>query len=124
MSPINGDIILNIEPFNFPSKKTVVESFGTISKIKQFHIIKEEDENENNNDGKYGELVSYNNDKTKSKTNNKEDDDDNENDLFELNYIEEKFNMNDSPVIKRKTVYYSANTSEKNLHLHKKKKKK
>ena len=43
LSPINGDVMLNIEPVNFPSEKTVVESISKMKKEKEFGIIKEEE---------------------------------------------------------------------------------
>ena len=45
-SPLNGEVILNIEPTKFPSEKTVINSSLRISqeKKKEINIIKEEDE--------------------------------------------------------------------------------
>ena len=52
LSPINGEVSLNIEPANFPSKKTIISSYNKIKKEKikdkeidkEIHIIKEEEE--------------------------------------------------------------------------------
>ena len=100
MSPINGDISLNIEPSNFPSDKTVVDSISEISKKKQIHIIKEEDENENNENCEGFELYSYN-----SQRNNNENEE----------------NMDESPILEKKPIYYSPNTEQKKQNQSKKK---
>ena len=49
LSPINGDVMLNIEPVNFPSGKTVVESISKMKKDKEFGIIKEEENDDDIN---------------------------------------------------------------------------
>jgi len=100
MSPINGDISLNIEPSNFPSDKTVVDSISEISKKKQIHIIKEEDENENNENCEGFELYRYN-----SQRNNNENEE----------------NMDESPILEKKPIYYSPNTEQKKQNQSKKK---
>ena len=100
MSPINGDISLNIEPSNFPSDKTVVDSISEISKKKQIHIIKEEDENENNENCEGFDLYRYN-----SQRNNNENEE----------------NMDESPILEKKPIYYSQNTEQKKQNQSKKK---
>ncbi len=100
MSPINGDISLNIEPSNFPSDKTVVDSISEISKKKQIHIIKEEDENENNENCEGFDLYRYN-----SQRNNNENEE----------------NMDESPILEKKPIYYSPNTEQKKQNQSKKK---
>ena len=109
MSPINGDILLNIRPNIFPSEKTLVESLNIISKKKQFHIIKEEDENEKDNNDKYDEFVLYEDDENNEEINN-------ENNILKCKSINEKSNMNKSPVLKtnkRNTMCYNFQKSEK-----------
>ena len=113
MSPINGDILLNIEPVNFPSDKTVVDSIGEISKNKQIHIIKEEDENENDDNCEGFELYRY--DSQKNKNENEE------NNLFDLKKINDKYDINESPILQRKPIYYSPNTDKKKQKQSKKK---
>ena len=100
MSPINGDISLNIEPSNFPSDKTVVDSISEISKKKQIHIIKEEDENENNENCEGFDLYRYN-----SQRNNNENEE----------------NMDEFPILEKKPIYYSPNTEQKKQNQSKKK---
>ena len=117
MSPINGDISLNIEPVNYPSEKTLVETFSTISKKK----TEKEDKNENDNDDKSDELgLMYYDNEIYDYDNNEENNDEE----FILELKNEKKNINDSPIFK--TIYNSARntkdkrSSEKNLKIDKK----
>lgn len=57
LSPINGDVMLNIDPANFPSGKTVVESMSKIKKEKEFGIIKEEENDDEINNFDLYEVV-------------------------------------------------------------------
>ena len=90
LSPINGDVILNIEPNDFPSNKTVVDSLNKIKKEKGFQIIEEEDDDDFN-------LYEINN-------NNKIDSNDEKNineENLDLKKVNKKYNI--SPVKKYNT---------------------
>ena len=124
LSPINGDVLLNIEPITFPSKKTSVESVKKEGKKKEFQIIKEVDENDNE-DNNEEELDLYK-DETKIETNketNYEDiDDNNEKSLFDSKRVDDGHKANKSPPISRaKTIFKKGNSenkkNKKNLYL-------
>ena len=91
-SPINGEVVLNIEPTNFPTEKIVVNSLMRVKKEKEkeIHIIKEEEEPDDDYNNPFG---LYENDLDGKKV---EDD--------KEKYKAKK--LNDSPILKSKTTFY------------------
>ncbi len=90
LSPINGDVLLNIEPITFPSGKTSVKSIKKERKKKEFQIIKEEDENDNEEN--YDGFILY-----KDSQKEKNNDNKNNKNLFDLQKINDIYNINNSP---------------------------
>ena len=121
LSPINGDVVLNIEPVIFPSKKTIIESIGQISKKKKnCPTIKEEDEidndNENKNEENLGEFVLYTKEKPSPKKEKKEDTEDIfDKNIIDLKQVNQKYNMiNNSPLIRARTLFPKGKADNKN----------
>jgi len=98
-SPINGEVILNIEPTNFPTEKIVVNSLMRVNKEKekQIHIIKEEEEPDDDYKNPYD---LYENDVDEKKV-----EDDKEKNVEK--YKEKK--LNSFPILKSKTTIYKNN---------------
>ena len=115
LSPINGDVLLNIKPSTFPSGKTVVNSISNSSNSNRFQIIKEEeDENDDNDNNNFDGFFILN--KKEFSRNNKNDAIEEEN-IIKLKAIKEQYNLNKSPPInKAKTILEKANL-EKNGNL-------
>ena len=97
-SPINGEVILNIEPTNFPTEKTVINSLIRVKKEKEnlIHIIKEEEEEPNDEDYKSPFDLKIN--ELKLVENEKKEE-----------IVKEKFKrkkVGESPILKSKTSYF------------------
>ena len=108
LSPINGDIYLNIEPLSFPSRKTIVDSTIKSKKKREFTIIKEVDENEKE-DADFLTLVKEEYSPNHLNTNFEEPN------LFELRQCNEDNNIsNNSPLMNRaKTILIKPTKTEK-----------
>ena len=107
LSPLNGDVLLNIEPLNFPSGKTVVDSICKSTKKKQFTTIKEEEDDYDDN-----EYVLLDNSLENKYKNNDEEKEDN---IIDLKAVNEKYNINNSP-INKPYILIDQKSSEKKIH--------
>ena len=95
LSPLNGDVILNIEPVNFPCGKTVVESISNAKK--QFSTIKEEEDDNDDN-----EFILLNNDSLHQYNNISEEKEEN---TIDLKAVNQKYKRNNSPINKPKILF-------------------
>ena len=102
LSPINGDVSLNIEPISFPSNKTVVESISTQKKKKDFQIIKEEDESDTEEN--FGGFILYKEESQNTKENMINND---------KNNINEKYNIINSPENHKNSSLFKKENTEK-----------
>jgi len=101
LSPINGEVILNLEPTDFPTEKIVVNSSMRAKeeknkekeKEKEIHVIKEEEEPP---DDDYDDPFAIYNNINKI------------NDLRKSEKVK-KTNFNDSPVLQKKKTYFIDN---------------
>ena len=115
LSPINGDVLLNIKPSTFPSGKTVVNSISKSSNSNRFQIIKEEeDENDDNDNNNFDDFFIIN--KKEFSRNNKNDALEEEN-IIDLKAIKEQYNLNKSPPINKAKTLLAKTNLEKNGNL-------
>ena len=136
LSPINGEVILNLEPTDFPTEKIVVNSLMRAKEEKKeekeekkIHVIKEEEEPDDDYDNPFAIYINDLNDKKKEEEKNinnnnkiaspilksKTNSDSNINNInnkmndFRKSEKIKKSNLNNSPVIQKKKVYFIDN---------------
>ena len=106
LSPINGEVILNIEPMNFPTEKIVVNSLKRAKEEKNkeqekenlIHTIKEEEEEfDDNCENPFSIYINDLNDKKKEdEKDNNNNNNNNNNNKIESTILPLKTNINDS----------------------------
>ena len=117
LSPINGDVLLNIEPINFPTGKTIVHSVNPIPKKKEFPIIKEENENDDNDDNNDSEFVLLKEEESSNQKTDKNDEEEEEGiSIIQLKAVGEEETVNN-----KSPQFNKSKTLKSNLDRKKKK---